>query len=178
MYSVENKNNIISINEELENQMVVIQYDNNSVYPELSYQKIPEIKFSNDLPNSISNLSIYDCIQGECSKTNGYFYYGKEKNISVVKCDKNKCEITNNSNICNKDNYDIAYYDTSFKFCYKNYQSNYIYKSKEIISNQNNFILTLNDNYSYNNSYKIYIIYKNSHIIGLSHLGKKKKILK
>ncbi|OUM63641.1 hypothetical protein PIROE2DRAFT_9784, partial [Piromyces sp. E2] len=149
------------------NQFILIQHDE-ITYPDFPDVVIPENNFSNDLSDILSAVSIYECINNNlCHKTYGYFYYGKDKSINIVKCDSNKCEKTNKSITCNANNSGVAYYDTTFKFCSKQNYDNPTYISKEIKSNQTNYIFSLEQN---SDNYYLYISYKNSRIIGLSSL--------
>jgi len=150
----------------MDNCFVVIKHDSNTS-SELADVEISD--FTNDFSNILSDIDIYECIKGSCSKTFGYFYYGEDSNINVVQCDLEKCEIIENDTTCDSNNSDKAYYNTTFEFCFKYDYNNTKYISEEIKYDQTNYIFSLIENSQY---YYLYISYKNSRIIGLSRLGK------
>jgi len=150
----------------MDNCFVVIKHDSNTS-SELADVEISD--FTNDFSNILSDIDIYECIKGSCSKTFGYFYYGEDSNINVVQCDLEKCEIIENDTTCDSNNSDKAYYTTTFEFCFKYDYNNIKYTSEVIKYDQTNYIFSLIENSQY---YYLYISYKNSRIIGLSILGK------
>jgi len=180
LYSVSIKDGNIVFESVKKNGIMAFKSYLNGNIPDISKVLVEDSQLMGDLLKEVSNISLYDCIMGECSRTSGYLKVTSKDDedkplVKVYKCSKDSCNTEQSSVSCEKKNVGIAVYDSGkseYKICINSGTTSDVFITKVITSGT-----SLNHYFSYigSNYYNLYISDKTGSIVGLSVNGKKMK---
>lgn len=154
--------------EKIERSGLYTFYYEDIKYKELIDTKILILMEEDELKDSLckdKEIELYNCIDDKCTNVKGYVRCGID---SIIHCD-DKCRFSEKTDINCEEfiNLGTAYIDSSsnFQLCVNIGIKNNIYREKEIISGEKNYIFSFNKE---SNSYNLFISSEKGNIISSS----------